>query len=472
MAELCDVDARELARLIRTREVSAREVMQAHLRRINRINPSINAIVAMLPDDRCLELADDVDRAIASGDPVGPLCGLPFAFKDTEPAVGFPHSQGSPIFRQTMPAADSTVVGRIRSAGAIPIGKTNVPEFAMGSHTYNRVYGATRNPYDQSKSAGGSTGGGAAAVTTGMLPIADGSDLGGSLRNPASFNNIVGYRPSVGLVPLGPGALPYGFGVKGPVGRTVDDVALLLSVMAGAADGDATAFLSDPTALVDIERCDPKAVRVAWGVDLGGLPLAPDVRAALEPVRRVLEDLGCVVEDAFPDLTGADEAFLTIRRWRSLHTLGPLLDRYRDEIKPEAVEEIELGARLTADDVARAMSLHGTLMERTALFQKRYDFIACTVSQVSPFDIELTWPRQIAGVAMDSYVSWMKSAYLISATWCPAISMPAAFTASGLPVGLQIVGRFRGDAALLSFAREFERAHPVGRIRPSLASFA
>jgi amidase len=470
MTGLCDADARDLARLIRAREVSAREVMQAHLARIDRINPSINAIVELLPHDRCLQLADDVDRSLASGQVVGPLGGLPVAFKDTEPAVGFTHSQGSPIFRHVRPTADSTVVRRIREAGAIPIGKTNVPEFAMGSHTYNRVYGATRNPYDPSKSAGGSTGGGAAAVTTGMLPLADGSDLGGSLRNPASFNNIVGYRPSVGLVPLGPGALPYGFGVKGPVGRTVEDVALLLGVMAGAEDGDPSVFLSEPGAPVLMEPCDPRGIRVAWTVDLGGLPVAADVRAALEPVRRVLEDLGCTVEDASPDLTGADEAFLTIRRWRSWHTLGPLLERYRGELKPEAVEEIELGARVTGAEVARAMSEHAALMERMAQFQRRYDFIACTVSQVSPFDIHVTWPREIDGVAMDRYVSWMKSAYLISATWCPAIAMPAAFTAAGLPVGLQIVGRFRRDAALLSFAREFERAHPVGRMRPPLAN--
>lgn len=443
-----------------------REVMAAHLEHIERVNQSINAIVAKLADDRCLAAAEGADRALVAGADAGPLFGLPVAFKDTEPAVGFPQTQGSPIFRDCMPAADSIVVERIKRAGAIPIGKTNVPEFAMGSHTYNRVYGTTRNPYDVRKSAGGSTGGGAAAVTAGLLPLADGSDLGGSLRNPASFNNVVGLRPSVGLVPLGPGALPYGFGVKGPIARSVDDVALLLGVMAGADPRDAVTYPSTPAAFSSLERYDLRSARIAWSLDLGGLPLDPEVRAALSPVRQRLVEMGCVVHDACPDLTDADDVFLTIRRWRSWHTLGPLLAGHRDQIKPEAIEEIEAGARVSGADVARAMSRHVELMNRMAAFQQRYDFVVCTVSQVAPFDAGLAWPREIDGVSMDSYVSWMKSAYLISATWCPAISMPAAFTADGLPVGLQIVGRYRADAALLSFAREFEGAVPLGTIRP------
>jgi amidase len=472
MSELCLLPARELIRLLRTRQTSAREVMAAHLDRINRINPAINAIVAKLSDDECLDLADRADARLASGLGVGPLHGLPVAFKDTEPAVGFVCTQGSPIFRDARPAVDSIVVERLRRAGAIPIGKTNVPEFAMGSHTYNTVYGTTRNPYDLRKSAGGSTGGGAAAVTAGLLPFADGSDLGGSLRNPASFNNIVGLRPSVGLVPLGPGALPYGFGVKGPVARTVEDAAMVLSVMAGADPRDPAIYPSNPAEFTELVERDFTGVRVAWCPDLGGLPLDPRTRAVIESSRACFERLGCVVEDAGPDLTEADDIFLTIRRWRSWHTLGPLLRAHAEQIKPEAIEEIEAGARLSGADVATAMARHVELMTRVWRFQQRYEFLLCAVSQVPPFDAELGWPQEIDGVPMDSYVSWMKSSYFISATWCPAIAMPAGFTTDGLPVGVQIVGRYREDAALLTFARAFERVLPSGKIRPLLPGSA
>jgi amidase len=459
-----------LAARIRAREITVREVMVAHLVRIRACNPTLNAIVAMRSEDECVALAEAADRQLeddlARGRWPGPLLGLPVAFKDTEPAVGFPQTQGSVIFRDLMPTADSILVERIRRAGAIPIGKTNVPEFAMGSHTYNRVYGATRNPFDTRLSAGGSTGGGAAAVTVGMLPFADGSDLGGSLRNPASFNNLVGLRPSVGLVPLGPGAPMYGFGVKGPIARSVADAAWLLSVLAGSDPRDPSTYPSDPSVFASLAASDPRTMRVAWSLDLGGLPLDPSVRTALEPVRAVLENMGCTVEDASPDLTDADEIFLTIRRWRSAHTHGPLLRAHRGEMKPEAIEEIDAGARLSGADIAQAMTKHAALMERVAKFQQRYDILACTVSQVPPFDVGLTWPREVAGVPMEHYVAWMRSAYFVSATWCPAVAVPAAFTATGLPVGLQLVGRYREDAALLSFARAFEQAHPVGRVRP------
>ena len=471
MSDLCAQSARDLVAAIRTRTISVRDVMAAHLDRINRVNAAVNAIVARLDDAKCLELAEAADRRLSSesaSDALGPLYGLPVAFKDTEAAIGFPHTQGSPIFRDVMPSEDSIVVERIRRAGGIPIGKTNVPEFAMGSHTYNRVYGTTRNPYNVARSAGGSTGGGAVAVTTGMLPLADGSDLGGSLRNPASFNNIVGFRPSVGLVPLGPGALPYGFGVKGPVARSVDDVALLLSVMAGPDPRDPATYPSDAASLASTQEISVRGKRVAWCPDLGGLPLDPRVRQVLPDAHRVLESLGCLVEDVCPDLRDANEVFLTTRRWRSWHTLGPLLEKHREQIKPEAREEIEAGSRVTAADLARAMTKHVELMARIAVFHERYDFLVCTVSQVAPFDVNEPWPRSIDGVAMSSYVDWMQSAYLISATWSPAISMPAGFTDDGLPVGVQIVGRFRQDGELLAFARAFERAHPVGQIRPAL----
>lgn len=465
--DLCFQSARALAALIRSRQISAREVMAAHLARIARVNPRVNAIVAKLDDDACLALADAADARLARREPVGPLHGLPMAFKDLQPAVGFPWTRGSAIYRSAMPAADSVLVERLRAAGVLPIGKTNTPEFGLGSHTYNRVYGTTVNPYDATKSAGGSSGGAAVALATGMLPIADGSDMGGSLRNPGNFNNVVGLRPSVGLVPSSPNVLPFiGFSVNGPLARTVADVAYLLSAMAGADPRDPGAYPSDPALFAGPLDRRFAGVRVAWCPDLGGLPLDPRVRDVLAAQRRTIESLGCVVEDVAPDLTGADDVFLTIRQFRTAVQLGPLLAEHRGELKPEAVQEIEAGLRLTSAQVGQAMVRHGQLLERLRRFQETYEFVLCAVNQVPPFDATLDWPKQIAGVAMDHYIAWMKSAYWITATWRPAISVPAGFTPEGLPVGLQIVGRYRADFSVLQLAHAFEEATQIGLRRP------
>ena len=468
--EICFMGARDLADSIRHKRISAHEVMDAFLRQIERLNPRINAIVAKLDDDKCLALADDADRRLARGDEVGPLHGLPFAFKDLDPAVGFPMTRGSKIFKDFMPGEDSVLVERLKRAGVIPIGKTNVSEFGMGSHTYNDVYGVTLNPYDLTKSAGGSSGGAGAALAAGLLPLASGSDLGGSLRNPANFNNIVALRPTVGLVSSAPTALPFfGFSVKGPMARSVADVAFLLSVMAGADPRDPATYPSEPSIFSKPLDREFKNVRVAWCPDLGGLPLDRRVRSVLEAQRKTFSDLGCIVENACPDLSGAEEVFLTLRAWNYWHTLGPLLDHHRHEMKPEAVWQIELGKSLSGADVANAMARHGELMQRMHVFQEKYEFLLCAVNQVPPFDATITWPREIDGVKMENYLSWMKSAYWISATFCPAISVPAGFTSDDLPVGIQIVGRYRDDLGVLQLAHAFERATGFGRRRPEIA---
>jgi amidase len=465
--EICFTSARTLASLIRMRQISAREVVAAHLEQIHRLNPTLKAIVAMLPDEDCLRLADAADRQLARGEEVGPLHGLPIAFKDLQAAVGFPCTQGSPLFKDQMPAEDTVLVERLRRAGVIPIGKTNVPEFGMGSHTYNSVYGTTVNPYDVTKSAGGSSGGAAAALAAGLLPIADGSDLGGSLRNPANFNNIVALRPTVGLVPTAPSPLALlGFTVNGPMARSVSDVAFLLSVMAGPDARDPACCPSVPANFTPPLDRRFAGTRVAWCPDLGGLPVDPRVRVVIESQRRTFEDLGCVVEEAYPDLADADRIFLTIRAFRTAVTLGPLLADHRDRMKPEAIAEIESGLRLTSGDVARALEQHAALLERMRRFQESYEFLACAVNQVPPFDASTKWPREIDGVTMDHYVSWMKSAYWISTTFRPAISVPAGFTPDGLPVGIQIVGRHRDDLGVLQLAYAFEQATGVGRRRP------
>jgi amidase len=464
------MSGRELTSLIRARKVSAREVMTAFLEQINRVNPKINAIVATLDDDKCLALADDADQRAASGEKLGPLHGIPFAFKDVEAAVGFPFTRGSPIYKNDMPSEDAVLVERLRNAGVLPIGKTNTPEFGMGSHTYNNVYGTTLNPYDLTKSAGGSSGGAAAALASGLLPLADGSDLGGSLRNPGNFNNVVGFRPSVGLVPTAPNSFPFlGFAVKGPIARSVADAAFLLSLMAGPDPRDPAVYPSDPSRFANSLDRNFKETRVAWCLDLGGLPLDRSVRAVLEARRQNFEDLGCTVEEAHPDLSGAEEIFLTIRAWRSAVTLGPLLEKHRDQLKAEAIWEIELGRNVSSADVGKAMVRQGELLERMRRFQEKYEFIFCAVNQVPPFDAKLDWPKEIEGVEMEHYIAWMKSAYWISATFRPAISVPAGFTVEELPVGIQIVGRYRDDFGVLQIAHAFEQATGVGRKRPAIA---
>jgi len=449
--------------------VSAREVMAAHLARIASVNPKLNAIVAKLDDEACLKLADEADKRAASGAPLPPLHGLPTAFKDLQSAVGFPYTRGSLIYKDAMPTEDSVFVERVRAAGAIAIGKTNVPEFGMGSHTFNKVYGTTVNPYDTTKSAGGSSGGAAASLASGMLPIADGSDNGGSLRNPGNFNNIVGFRPTCGLVPTAPNSLPFlGVSVNGPLARTVDDVALLMSAMAGPDPRDVSCAPSDPAVFRGGLERDFRGVRVAWCPDLDGLPLDPRVRDVLAAQRATFESLGCVVEDVAPDLKDAEYAFITIRSFRSAATYGPLLDQHRDLLKPDAIDEIELGRRLTTAEVARAMLMHAQLMERMRKFQETYAFTLSAVNQVPPFDAKIDWPHEIAGVPMEHYIAWQKTCYWISATMRPAISVPAGFTPEGLPVGIQIVGRHREDRSVLELARAFEQATKFGERRPSI----
>jgi amidase len=464
---LCFTSARELAGQIRSKQISAREVMAAFLAQIARLNPQLNAIVAKLDDEVCLKLADAADREMAQGRAVGPLHGLPTAFKDLESAIGFRFTKGSPIYQDQIGADDTVLVERIRRAGAIPIGKTNVPEFGMGSHTYNGVYGTTRNPYDLSKSAGGSSGGAGAAIAAGMLPFADGGDLGGSLRNPANFNNIVALRPSVGLVPIAPAPIPFvGVSVKGPMARSVADVAFLLGVVAGPDARDPMSYPSDPSEFAGSLERNLQGTRVAWCPDLGGLPLDPRVREVLAGRRQTFEQLGCIVEDACPDFGNVDEIFFTLRAWASWNIYGPLLAEHRSRIKAEAVWEIEQGARVSGEDVARALMQQGQLLERIRAFQERFEFLVCAVNQVPPFDAGVTWPREIDGTSMPTYISWMKSAYWISTTCRPAISVPAGFTSDGLPVGVQIVGRYRDDLNVLRLAHAFERRGGAGLRRP------
>ncbi|MBX3071267.1 MAG: amidase [Thermomicrobiales bacterium] len=468
--EICFMDAVELRDKIAGKELSAREVMSAFLGQIEKVNPAINAIVSKLDDDAALKLADDADDVLARKGPVGPLHGLPHAVKDLADAAGFPTTKGSPLHKDDYPAQDCAIVERIRGAGSLIIGKTNVPEFGLGSHSFNPIFGATKNPYDQTKSAGGSSGGAGAALATGMLPLADGSDSGGSLRNPGNFNNVVGFRVSPGLVPAWPGSHPWiGIGVKGPMARTVRDTALLLSVMAGADGRDQLAYPSDASSFTQPLDRDFKGVRVAWSPDLGELPLDPRVRSTLAKQRATFEALGCIVEDVAPPLWDADEIFHDLRAGMLAAGNAENFARDRDQMKPEAVWNIEKGLAMSAAQLGQAMARQEALFQRMREFMETYEFVLCAVNQVPPFPAEWRYPEEVDGVPMENYIAWMKTAYYITVTRCPSISVPAGFTDDGLPVGLQIAGRFRDDLSVLQMAHAFEQATGFGKVRPAIA---
>jgi amidase len=450
--------------------VTAREVLDAHLRQIERINPKVNAMVT-LAADAAREQADRADAALRAGQSPGPLHGLPIAIKDLVLTKGIRTTFGSRIYEDHVPEADELIVERVKAAGAIVIGKTNTPEFGAGSQTFNEVFGETRNPWDTSKTCGGSSGGGAVALACGMIPIADGSDLGGSLRNPPSFCGVFGLRPSPGRVPHWPSRQPWQtLSVPGPMARSAEDAALLLSAIAGP-DPRAPLAIDEPGEVFrgPLERSFG-GTRVAWSRNLGDLPVEPRVTAVCESARGAFADLGCVVDEAEPDFTGADEIFQTLRAWQFAAAHEAHLRDHRDLLKDTIVGNAEQGSKLTALDVARAEEKRGALYERVRRFLERYEFLLLPVSQVAPFPIEVRWVREIAGVPMKTYIDWMASCYRITVTGLPAASVPAGFTPDGLPVGLQIVGRHHRDLDVLRLAHAFERATGFGRRRPPAAA--
>jgi amidase len=465
---LCDRSAVELAALLRSRQVSAREVLTAHLARVEERNPALNAIVTLVPE-RAMADAAAADAALAAGATPGPLHGLPIAIKDLVQTAGIRTTFGSPVFADHVPTEDDLLVERVRAAGAIVFGKTNTPEWGAGSHTFNEVFGVTRNPHDPSRSAGGSSGGAAVALATGMAPIADGSDLGGSLRNPAAFCGVVGFRPSPGRVPSWPSTdTRDDLAVDGPMGRTVEDAALLLSALAGPDDRVPISRPEPGAAFAPPLEGDVRGTRIAWAPSCGGtMPVEPAIVAAVDAARPVFEAMGCSTEEAFPDLRGAREAFLTFRAQMYAAALGPTLERDRHRMKATLVWNVEEGLKLTADDLTRASELRSAIDERIALFFERFGAIAMPVTQVLPFPVEQEYPTEVAGTAMTTYLDWMESCWSITVTGLPAISVPCGVSADGLPVGIQLVGRRSDDLGLLRLAKAFEDA-AAPRVLPPL----
>jgi len=466
--EICFMTAVEMVNCLRSGDLSAREIMVAHLDQIKRINPKVNAIVTLRAEE-AMKQAAVADEAIVHRKEVGPLHGLPIAHKDLTLTKGIQTTFGSPLFQDFIPDQDGLIIERLKQAGAITVGKTNTPEFGAGSQTYNEVFGETLNPYDISKTCGGSSGGAAVALACGMQPIADGSDMGGSLRNPANFCNVVGFRPSPGRVPVWPSLTGwFPISVQGPMARTVEDVSLVLSAIAGP----------DPRSPISISESgdvfrqsldrDFSGIHIAWSQDLGEFPVDKRITETIEGQKSVFESIGCVITDDQPDFTDADEIFKIWRAWQFELAYAELLETHRDQIKDTVVWNIEEGQKLRGVEIGRAEIKRTQLYQRIREFMEKSEFLVLPVSQVPPFDIRQRYVTEINGVDMETYIDWMKSCYYISVTGLPSISVPCGFTSEGLPVGIQIVGRHQDDFGVLQLAYAFEQSTGFWKQKPTI----
>ena len=469
--DLCFATASDIARWIRNGVISARDVMQAHIEQIERVNPKVNAIVTLLDGDRLIELAVTSDEKLAKlgADSVGPLHGLPVGIKDLQLTVGIRTTYGSPIFKDFIPTIDSLAVQRYKAAGAIIIGKTNTPEFGAGSQTFNEVFGTTLNAYDLTKTCGGSSGGASVALACGMMPIAQGSDFGGSLRNPAAWSNVVGMRNSIGTVPVHPAPLGYtSESVVGGMGRTVADVALQLVALAGPDPRvPSSMMLPGSTFAQPLER-DFAGTHIAWSRKAGGGPINPVINETLDAQRQIFEDLGCVIEDADPPLQDADEIFHVLRAAIFAHQHEANIRDHRELVKGTIIWNTEEGMRLTALDVKKAEERRTALYARMADFMSRYAFLMLPVTSVPPFSADQEYPTEVSDRPLKNYLEWMSPCSSITVTGLPAISVPAGFDSNGLPTGLQIVGRQRDDLSVLQMAHAFEAATQHWRTRPAI----
>jgi amidase len=472
--------AAALSAAIRAREVSCREVMTASLDRIDRLNPAVNAVISLREREELLAEADARDTQLARGEVMGWMHGFPHAVKDLANTRGIRTTYGSPFMAENIPPQDTLFVERIKRDGGIIIGKTNVPEFGLGSHSYNTLHGVTRNAWDQSRSAGGSSGGAAVAVALGMVPVADGSDFGGSLRNPAAWNNIFGLRPSAGRVPSWPQQEVFfsQLATDGPMARNVTDLALLLSTMAGR---DARAALSldePPEVFARSLAADVRGTRVGWlGGYAGALPMEAGVIETCRQGLSALESIGCRVEEARLPLS-REQVWETWLATRHFLVMGSLMPHYQDpekraQLKPEAIWEVEGGLKMTALEAQRGSIQRTTLYQAMLNLFTQFDVLVLPTAQCFPFPAEWDWPKEIAGTPMDTYHRWMEVVFLGSLSGCPVLSVPAGFGGeAGLPMGLQIIAPPRQDLALLRLAHAYEQAIGplLSRVPPLLSA--
>ena len=465
MNDIVFESARTQRTALMSKKISAVELLHAHLQQIDHTNPHVNAIITLDPEG-ALATAGHIDAMVAHGVDMGVLAGLPVVHKDLTEVAGMRFTRGSPIFADTVGLTDSLIVSRIKQAGAVTLGKSNTPEFGAGSQTFNPVFGATRNPHNLTKTAGGSSGGAAAALASRMVPIADGSDMGGSLRNPAAFCGVVGFRPSPGVVPATDSWSP--LAVDGPMARTVGDVALLLSALAGPAKSATLTAPIDTQALIAFDPISLKGKRIAWAPTWGGLAVEDALATVIAAQRQRFVDLGAVVVDATPDFSGVDEAFQTLRALGFETGLGELLDSHPDQLKDTVRWNINAGRALTGPQIARANRLQSAAFSRMTAFMRDFDLVVGPVTQVLPFDVTQPYVTHINDVEQATYIDWMRSCYYITTTLHPAISVPCGF-ANGLPVGLQLVGRFRDDVQLLRMAAAFESTIDQSPFVPAVA---
>ena len=450
MTDPCSLSATELRHLIANREIGCRETLDAHIARIEAVNPALNAVVTTT-----FEAARAQADALDNGSPSeGELAGLPIAHKDLVATKGIRTTYGSPLYANHVPERDDLIVERMRRAGAVTIGKTNTPEFGAGSHTFNRVFGTTRNPYHLGKTCGGSSGGAAVALAAGMVPVADGSDTGGSLRNPAAFCNVVGFRPSPGRVPLWPGNPWSDLSTAGPMARTVDDAALLFSVLAGP-DPRIPNGLPALDSFLPLEPVNLANLRIAVTEDFGGLPVQRPVRETIGALRQRLADAGAAVVDATPDLSDARRIFHILRADGFRRRFGAFTAAQRAELKDTIVWNLDAGLELSLDDYDWVVRARTALVERVGEFFENVDLLIGPTTQVLPFDIGVDWVREIEGQRMNTYIEWMESCSWITVTCCPALSLPAGFR-DGLPVGAQLIAPLRSDVFLLRAAKAIE----------------
>jgi amidase len=477
LPDLLALSASELSSAMARGAVSAAEVMTATLDHIEAVNPTFNAIVSLKDRAALLRDAGEADAERAAGRSRGWLHGIPMAIKDLAAAEGFPMSEGSPLNAGAGNSAkDCLMVARLRGAGAIVIGKTNTPEFGLGSHSFNPVFGATRNAWDPSKSAGGSSGGAGAALALRMVSVADGSDMMGSLRNPAAWNGVWGLRPSAGRVPndQSQDVFVHQLATDGPMARTVEDLARLLETQSGPAPGAAPLSLPAmaPGLAARLDQGSFAGARIGWLGDWGGrMAVEPEMDAMMRAALSRMEAMGATVQPVMPDIDPETvwRSWNDLRSWYVAAKLGPVLANpaTRDMLKPEAVWEIERGLAMSAIDVHRASVMRSDWHRAMTALEARHDAIALPVAQLFPFPVEWRWPANVAGRPMDTYHRWMECVIPASLSGRPAISLPAGVSASGLPGGIQLIGRYQGDEALLGLARAWERAmSPEDRALP------
>jgi amidase len=471
--DLCFTSATTLGRLYRARKVSPLEVMQAVLARIDALNPRVNAYVTVARE-AALAAARKATAALGRRGARGPLHGVPVSIKDLTPTKGLRTTWGSKIFEHHVPDEDALEVLRLKAAGAIVVGKTNTPEFGAGGNTFNAVFGVTRNPWNPALTCGGSSGGAAVALATGMGPLAQGSDLGGSLRTPAAFCGVVGFRTSPGLIPVYPAELAWdSLSVTGPMARTVGDVALMLAAMAGPDDRAPLSYAVDTGQFTAaVKRPSIKGWRVAWTPDLGGLiPVDHEVAAVAERATGVFRSLGASVEHACPDFGEVNDIVPATRGLSMVARHADKLARWEPVMQKGLVWNIKQGLALTPEQIGRGEKLRTRLWQRVRAFMETRELLILPTVAIPPFPVEQAYPTEINGRVADNYTQWFFLTYGITVTGLPVISVPCGFTKSGLPVGLQIVGRRRGEAAVLRAAAAFEAAAPwTDRIPPIVAA--